>query len=286
MTFILLSVFFNSILFVVLKLFGKYQINTFHALVVNYFTAFLVGNLMGGWMYFPSEVIQKPWFVSSILLGSLFISVFYVTAKTSQINGIAVASVASKMSVVIPILSGVVLFSENLGILAIIGILLALAAVYLTTKKNQGALPVNNQWMYPVLVFVGAGIIDSSLKIIQHHYVTPEEVSIFSISTFLVAGITGLILVAAQTLQGKGSWQGKSLLGGIVLGIPNYFSLYFMIKMLEHPTWKSATIFTVHNVCIVAFTTLLGLLLFKEKLNKANIIGLVLAMISLILVTQ
>jgi drug/metabolite transporter (DMT)-like permease len=111
-------------------------------------------------------------------------------------------------------------------------------------------------------------------------------VSIFSISTFLVAGITGLLLVAGQTIQGKGRWEGKSILGGIVLGIPNYFSLYFMIKMLEHPTWKSATIFTVHNVCIVAFTTLLGLLLFKEKLNKANIIGLVLAMISLILVTQ
>lgn len=286
MTFILLSVFFNSILFVVLKLFGKFQINTFHALVVNYFTAFLVGNLMGGWMYYPSEVVQKPWFISSILLGSLFISVFYVTAKTSQMNGIAVASVASKMSVVIPILSGVILFKENLGLLAMIGILLALAAVYLTTKKNEGALPIPNQWLFPILVFIGAGIIDSSLKIIQHHYVTPEEVSIFSISTFLVAGCTGLLLLIVQTIQGNGSWQGKSILGGIVLGIPNYFSLYFMIKMLEHPTWKSATIFTVHNVCIVAFTTLLGLLLFKEKLNKANIIGLVLAMISLILVTQ
>jgi drug/metabolite transporter (DMT)-like permease len=79
---------------------------------------------------------------------------------------------------------------------------------------------------------------------------------------------------------------GKSILGGIVLGIPNYFSLYYLIKMLDSQVFESSTIFTIHNVAIVIVSTLIGILFFKEKISLRNGIGITLALIAIYLVTN
>ena len=76
----------------------------------------------------------------------------------------------------------------------------------------------------------------------------------------------------------------KNIIGGICLGVPNYFSIYFLLKALQHPTWNSASVFTINNVAIVMFSTLLGILLFKERLSIKNWFGIGLAIVSIILV--
>ena len=135
MIYLLLSIVFNAVLFVIIKLFAKFNIDALQALVVNYFVAFLVGLFFLDTNIVPKEIINEDWFTGSVLLGFIFISTFYVTTITSQRNGLSVASVASKMSVIIPITLGVILYNESLGFVKIIGILLALIAVYFTSKK-------------------------------------------------------------------------------------------------------------------------------------------------------
>lgn len=75
-------------------------------------------------------------------------------------------------------------------------------------------------------------------------------------------------------------------MGGIVLGIPNYFSIYFLVMALRNPDFESSTLFTLNNVAIVTLSTLLGIALFRERLIKHNWIGLALAVISIILVAR
>jgi hypothetical protein len=41
--YLILSILFNSVLFVIIKLFAKYNIDALQALVINYLVAFLVG---------------------------------------------------------------------------------------------------------------------------------------------------------------------------------------------------------------------------------------------------
>ena len=76
----------------------------------------------------------------------------------------------------------------------------------------------------------------------------------------------------------------KNVLGGICLGVPNYFSIYFLLKALQHPMLTSASVFTINNVAIVMLSTLLGILLFKEVLSLKNWLGIGLAIISIVLV--
>ncbi len=281
---IFISVFFNSILLVILKLFAKYEINTLHALVANYFTAFTVGLIVNQTGFSPSEFIAQPWSIGCFVIGFLFITVFFATAKTAQANGIGVASIASKMSLIIPILSGVVIFNEVLNLYKIIGIILALVAVFFATKK-EGMTINKDYFLYPILVFIGAGIIDASLNYFQVKLIPSEDTGIFSLSSFLMAFFAGILIITIKTFTQPEKILGKSILGGIVLGIPNYFSLYYLIKMLEHPTLNSSAIFTIHNVSIVIFTTLIGVLFMKESLSKKNILGLFLAILAIIIVS-
>lgn len=285
MIYIVLSVLLNSFLFVVFKLVGKWQIPTFQVLVFNYFVAFLVGLLVMQTHYDVAKVLSSSWFVWSLFLGFLFISVFFVTGKTAQQQGLSVASVASKMSVIIPVLSGVFIFREYLNFVNIIGILIALMAVYLSTKKEKGDIISKSNLILPILLFFGAGTIDTLLKVIQHFYVNESEITLFSMTTFLTAGLVGASMLTISIFRKKQSFKVQSIAGGLLLGIPNFFSLFYMIKMLDHPTWNSATIFTFHNVAIVLVTTLTGVFIFKEKLHQLNWIGVSLAVLALILVT-
>ncbi|MFN3640143.1 MAG: EamA family transporter [Flavobacterium sp.] len=284
MTFIILSVLLNSLLFVILKAFSKYNIDTLTALVVNYGTAYGIGYFMTD-DYSFSKVIESEWLYSSLLLGFLFISVFFATALTAQRNGLSVASVASKMSVIIPIGMGVFFFKDALGFLKIIGVVLALFAVFLTSKKESGTVALKNQFLWPMLVFFGAGLIDGSLKLVQHFYLQNDETYLFTTNTFLIAFIIGTLILLFKIKKNPSIFKTRNVLAGIALGIPNFFALYYMIKMLGHETWDSSTIFTVHNVAIVLLTTAVGIALFREKISITNGLGIVLALISIALMT-
>lgn len=285
MIYLLLSIFFNAVLFVIVKLFAKFNIDALQALVVNYFVAFLVGLFFLDTSIVPNEIMNENWFKGSILLGFVFISTFYATTLTSQRNGLSVASVASKMSVIIPISLGVILYNENLGFIKIIGIALALIAVYFTSKKETGEVQQASNLLYPILVFFGAGTIDASLKYLQTFHVPSNQIGLFSSITFFCAFSVGILTILFLTLRGKIQFSGRNILGGIALGLPNYFSLYFLVKMLEAKAFESATLFTIHNISIVLVSTFVGILFFKEKISIRNAFGIGLALFALYLVT-
>ncbi len=283
MMYLFLSVLFNSSLFVILKYFERFQVNSFQAIVVNYFVAFTVGFLLKDESIQFVEVTTKPWFYWIILLGSLFIIIFNVTALTAQKGGLSVVSVAGKMSVVIPVVFGILVYNESMSFLKFIGIVLALIAVYLTAYK-KGTVTINSNLMFLVLLlFVGSGIIDTMIKYIETNFVAKNEIEFFIASTFLMAGIIGILILFYQLIQKQTSFSFKSIIGGLVLGIPNYFSLYFLVKALQHPTLESSTLFTINNVLIVTLTSLLGIVLFKEYLSPRNKIGILLAIAAIVM---
>lgn len=285
MIYLLLSILFNAVLFIIIKLFAKFNIDALQALVVNYFIAFGVGLFFLDTTFSPTIILSQDWFKGSVLLGFVFISTFYATTITSQRNGLSVASVASKMSVIIPIILGVILYNETLGMIKILGILLALIAVFFTSKKETGEIQQASNLLFPILVFIGAGTIDSSLKYLQTFHVPSNQIGLFSSVTFFCAFSVGVLTLLFLSLNGKIKFAGRNILGGIALGFPNFFSLYYLVKMLEAKAFESATLFTIHNIAIVLVSTFVGILFFKEKISMRNAIGIGLALFALFLVT-
>jgi drug/metabolite transporter (DMT)-like permease len=284
--YLLLSVFASTLIFIIFKVFDRFKINTLHAIVVNYIIACISGLIAYEGSVSIASAPQKSWFYYSIALGVIFIIVFNLMAKTTQRSGLAAVSVATKMSVVIPIVFGLIYYEEFLDLYKGIGIVTALIAVYLASiKKKSGITIQKSNLILPVLVFLGSGIIDTSLKYLEDAFVPAQEIPLFSSVIFGAAGIIGFLIIGFQIFKKLFKFEIKNVLAGICLGVPNYFSIYFIVKALQSDIMNSSGIFTVNNVAIVLVSTIVGIVVFKEKLLTKNWIGIFLAIISIFLVT-
>ena len=286
MIYLLLSILASTIIFIIFKLFEKFQINIFQAIVVNYCIAFTTGILSYNGTITISQLPNLDWFYYTLILGALFIIVFNLMAITTQKSGLSVVSVATKMSVVVPVLFGLLYYNESLGTVKLIGIAIALIAVYLTSNKSNQGITVNRKSIVlPILVFIGSGIIDTSIKFLEDTYVANNDVPLFSAIIFLAAAIIGFIFIIIQIIRGSFNFEFKNIIAGICLGVPNYFSIYFLVKTLRSDILESSGIFAINNVSIVALSTFAGIFIFKEKLIRKNWIGIALAILSIILIS-
>ncbi|MEO1031090.1 MAG: EamA family transporter [Bacteroidota bacterium] len=281
MIFLILSIFSSTAIIVLFKLFNKYNVNTLQAIVINYMTASACGVLFHNYEINNSSILGSTWFFVALALGFLFIGIFNVMALTVQKNGLSVASVVSKMSVIIPILFGIIVYNESVGFRKIAGILLALIAVYLTSVKPKSDIVLTRSIYLPITLFLGAGIIDTSVN----HFAPDGKMPLFLAIIFASAGTIGITICGYKILNKKDKLNRKSIPFGLILGIVNYGSMYFLLKALRVDGFETSSVFTINNVAIVAVSCLVGLLLFKELISKKNWAGILLALISIILVT-
>lgn len=252
---------------------------------MNYFTACLFGVLSYDKPLNVGEILESKWLLGAIVLAFLFIAVFNVMAITAQRNGISVVSVASKMSVIIPVVFGIYAYNEGVGAQKIIGIILALIAVYLTSVRPKTTSNLAKGLLFPILLFFGSGIIDTSIKYIETTYISENGIPIFSATIFAFAFIIGSSILIYRSFKKSRNIPFKTIIAGSALGIVNYYSMCYLLKALNHESLESSTLFTVNNVAIVMISTLLGLLAFKESISKTNWFGILLAIVSIVLVT-
>ncbi len=283
---LLCSILASTFILIVFKLFERFKINNFQAIAVNYFVAGICGILLQGNVSNLVHWPEFPWFKYALMLGSIFIIIFFLMALTAQRNGLSVVSIATKMSVVVPVAFGLMYYGEHLGILKSVGILTALVAVYLSSIKNKTGLTIKkSNLILPLLVFIGSGVIDTGIKYLEEAYVSETDVALFSSTLFLSAGMMGFAVLLFKKLKGTLRFEAKSIVGGIMLGVPNFFTVYFLVMALRSDIFESSGIFVINHIGVVSFSTLAGIFLFKEKLILKNWIGFVLALLSILLIT-
>ena len=134
---LVLTIIFTVLLFILFKEFSFRRININQAITFNYLTAGLLAFLLREYNYSLGEIINASWLLPTIGLGIFFIVMFNIMALTTNKLGISIASTASKMSLVIPVVGSIIIYNTNISSLKILGIILALIAVYLTFKKKN-----------------------------------------------------------------------------------------------------------------------------------------------------
>ena len=93
---------------------------------------------------------------------------------------------------------------------------------------------------------------------------------------FAAASVSGLLIYILESIKKptKNPFQFRSIFWGIIFGIPNFFSLVFFLKALADPSINSSVVFTLVSIGVVVSSSLLGVFLFNEKINKTNWIGI------------
>ncbi len=283
------SIVLTSYLTLAFKLCERYRVQIFQAIVFNYITCVITGTFVNGSFPVNQDAIATPWFRWSMVMGGLFISIFTVIGLTAQKISVAVASVANKLSLIIPVLLSVYLYGETVAGWKLTGVLLALVAVVLTCyppAKTKHSQHTASRWVYvlPVILFIGSGLLDSLINHVQKLYVTNKNYNAYLISGFLSAALIGSVVLVTQYLTGRRQFSWKHVLAGILIGIPNYFSIWCLVRYLKESPWQSSASIPVNNMGIVLFSSVAAWVLFKEKLSTLNWVGIGLSLLSIYLI--
>jgi uncharacterized membrane protein len=188
------------------------------------------------------------------------------------------------MSMIIPIIIGVLLLNENFSFNKLMGISLAFGAIILSSMGN-GKLNINKSHiLIIVLLFIGQGIADGILNWCQKFLINSQNMNLFFCFTFLSAGFTGLIILIFKNKKSKIKIEMKNVFWGIILGIPNYITLLFFIKSLKSEMFASSEIFPIINIGVIILCSVSSIIIFKEKVTIYNWIGVGLGILSIFVI--
>jgi drug/metabolite transporter (DMT)-like permease len=284
MIWLALCIVFTSFLIIAFKYFEKYKVVTIPAIAFNYLTCGLMGLIFQQNHEAMFQLHLQPWILYAIALGLLFIVVFYLLGINTQINGITVGAIANKLSVVIPVAIAIYAYNEKVTALKVIGILLALLSVVLSNIKLQknNSNVVKRNWLLPFVVFIGSGICDSFLNFIQKYHLPEQFNELFIAIVFLTAALAGFVVALYNSLFKNIAFGKKEMIAGFLLGLPNFASIFSILKALQHSGLEHSILWPINNVGIIVFSSVYSVVFFKEKLEPINIFGIMIAVAAIV----
>jgi drug/metabolite transporter (DMT)-like permease len=283
MLYLIASILFSASILILFRYFKKFGIDNLQAIIANYFLASVIGFVAYENDYTLNEIYSASWFSMAVLLGFIFIGVFFLFALSSQKAGVAVTAVASRMSVVIPVAGGFLLFGEQAGTMKLIGIALALPAFYLTFKKKQSVKVSLALAILPILIFLGTGTNDLLMKYTDHHYLK-DDLYLLLATIFIFAMTIGILVLLYRLYNKQTVLSWKHFLAGLLLGLVNFGSTYYMFRSMT--VFESSVMFPVLNTGVVSIAALADYFLFGEKLSRTNWIGILLALIAIVFISM
>jgi drug/metabolite transporter (DMT)-like permease len=283
---LLLAILCSAGLPLLFRAFDDWRVNLFWAIPVNYFACIVVGAIFA-----PapdlSALLSQPWFFLAILQGFILAVNFYLLAYTAQRAGVSVAVLASRLSVAIPAILAFLLYGDSFNAVKTVGLAAALSSLYLCTATGQD-FGVTGAWLrrlLPILVFFMFGCHFTLLKFTQARYLDSSSYHVYVTTSFFFAFVTSVAIGLARIRTRVGIPSGDLIAGG-VLGLINYGAIYFLVKVLSLEGWQSSQLFPIYSVGVVSVSSLLAMILFKERLSRLKTFGLVVGLMAVALLNR
>ncbi len=288
----ILAVLFTVSLYLIMRAFPKYQVNPLHAVIFNYYTCVGMGLafMPDRTSYFNVDWTSTPTLLT-LALGIMFVIVFVLIGLTTTKVGVTVASLAGNMSLVIPVLFGLFVFKNNnkdFTFWNYTGLVMALAALaFSTIKKENNKSVAKTGWVLflPVLLFLGSGTNNTLINYVSATFYRPDQSALFTAIACTGAILVGTSFLVFKIVFAKEKVSGRSILGGLILGFPNFLSFYFLLGALSDFGNSAAFVFPIYNVLSMLTSALLAWVLFRETLQPLNKLGLALAVLAIFLIS-
>ena len=272
MFYLILAILSSSLISIIMKLSKNHVYNKIMMFVTNYIVCticslFFIGNLDG---IENNEYIFPIWF--GVLTGFGYLGCFLLLELNIRKNGVVLSSTFSKLGLLVPIFIAIIFYHETPSILKIIGIILAIIAIIIMNieikKKDIDSNGFNIMYLLLILLLLFGGLTDASSTIFEHTSDFKLKGLFLSI-IFSSALFISLIILVIQHRK----ISIKDILFGLGIGIPNYFSSFFLLNSLN--SLDAVIVYPTYSVSTIVIITLVGVLFFKEKLKLNEIIGMV-----------
>ena len=279
-----LSIIFSTSILVFFRLLKPAPGATLQVITINYIVASLLG--LASSDYSSEEFISQwpPWSAIAIILGFLFIGTFFLFALSSRQSGVALTAVASRMSVLIPVLGGLIIFGETGGVTRWIGLAIVFPALYYSiyNKERSDKLAIN-QSLLPIALLIGTGMNDLLMNYATRTY-APVDLPFMLTIIFGIAFVIGSSILTFKMLMSQLKFNLSLIPAGILLGLINYASTFFLLRSMNK--YDATVLFPVVNASIVLLAAIIDISFFKHRPSSRQFAGFVLAIISIVLITS
>jgi len=199
MIYLLLSILSSVVIFTTFKITERFNANLVKLITVNYFTATILGLSFNTIQISTDTLMNSPWLFLSVMVGFSYIVMFFLIGYSIRRTGVAITTLAGKMSMVIPILFSLLFFSEKAYALKITGLILATSAVLLISYRPIDKVIDKMIVFLPLGIFLGSGITDSIVKYAQTNFVPNPQSMLFSAFVFLTALMLGILVILVNS---------------------------------------------------------------------------------------
>ncbi len=286
MIFVLLSVICSVTVAVLLKLGRQNGVETKQVIVWNYPMAVALTYFVLKpdlkllvWDDMPVTLYTSL----AVLLPGMFVFI----ALSIRYSGLVKTEVAQRLSLFIPLLASFFLFYEKMQGHKMLGIAIGLLAILCSigwqrNKPSRLATDSHYKALYPMLVFIGMGIIDILFKQVALHVSIPYISSMFII--FVMAMFIAMLLLLYFLFVERQSFSKKAVGYGLVLGVFNFCNILFYMKAHRALPENPSVVFTGMNIGVISLGALIGVLFFKERLSLLNYLGIALSIVSVLII--
>ena len=290
MGYLLLAILTATAIFAGFRVFPKWGADTFQVIVINYAVAAGLGWwLAGGWPTFL-RAWGDAWLYTAMVVGSLFLYLFHLMARSAQVNGLTVTTVAAKLSMVLPVLVFLIADpTDGLSITKAAALVFALPAVVLASWKADEPFRLRDARM-PLIIFFGGGLIDLMFGWFSgpEHMREPAFRYLFTTIPFTMALFIGLSMLGLKRFRGvrledKKHRPGATWACGLALGFINFGSLYYLLQAYSAVQLDRSAITPLINLGIVLASAAVARGVFREQLSARNALGLALGCAAMVL---
>lgn len=276
MLYLILAIASSAMVSVIMRLSDRKVTGNIAMLTVNYLMCFLVAAASAGFgNLFPAADGLAGALVMGGVNGLLYLAGFVLLQINVRRNGVVLSSTFMKLGLLVSIAVSVLFFGEKPDALQIIGFVLAVAAIVLINFKKESGGTADFK-LGLILMLLAGGMADAMSKIFEE-LGNPALEPQFLIYTFLVA-----LALCAVLMWKKGQKPGKwEILFGLLIGVPNFYSAKFLLGALVHI--PAVIVYPVYSVATILTVSMVGVLAFRERLEKRQWIGLTLILVALVL---
>jgi drug/metabolite transporter (DMT)-like permease len=264
-----------------LKVVENRKLNTVRVLTVNYLVATMIALATTGWSEIAQLEVTEGIYAIGLgsVVGVIFIANFFIYSKSVFHNGVGISVAAMRISLIVPVLLSTLWYLELLTVRQWIGVGLVFLTLFLLLPNKRKMLrePFSAAWLL-VLLFIGTGLGDASLKIYEVEFSSLLGKEHFMGIVFFTAFLIGILVLWIRK-----NWKFKKseLVLGVAVGVPNLYTAIFLIEALER--MNGAVVYSSVNVLTVLGGTLLGIMKWGDYLTKIQWTGIVLTLITILL---
>jgi drug/metabolite transporter (DMT)-like permease len=276
MIFIFLAILCSTSIALLLKHNATKQGDPLVLLAGNYLVAAIISLVL--FFIDESATVSLNAVVFGFFLGLFFVGAFFSFAKAVSISGTALATVSSRLSVIVPIVLSIIFYNEIPGLLRYIGFGFTLITILLfyMSIRNENNSQQEKHLFYLMLVLLGVGIADFGMKIFEMSWLQSDK-SFFLFSLFFSAFLFSTAIIKVKGIK----YEKSTFIRGAVVGVPNMFSSFFLISALTQ--LPAIMVYPVTNIGIIILTTILANIFWKERLNKYGLLSLLAGIAAIVL---